>query len=176
MPCQDHPNNNTSGGYIKYYSRDYDPPPPPPLSYNRNSIFTTTAATNQGGGVGGGGGAALNNLDPRYSAAYGNPYLRVPNRSGSQGLYGSSGGIDGGTALGGVAQTPQPILYGGGGGGGGAQTHLMNNNTTNNNTLNNTSAIYGQNRNNLRLSASLNNQYITVAQGDGRNGVHGTHI
>ncbi|MPC57770.1 hypothetical protein E2C01_051758 [Portunus trituberculatus] len=161
FPLKDHPNNNTSGGYIKYYSRDYDPPPPPPLSFNRNSIYTT----NQGGG------AALNNVDPRYSAAYGNPYLRVPSRTGTQGIYGSSGGLDTGTVTGGMSQPPQPSLFVTAA----SQPHIMNNNN-NNNTLNNTSAIYGQNRNNLRLSANLNNQYITMPQGDGRNSVHGTHI
>lgn len=95
----------------------------------------------------------------------------MPNRSGTQALYGSSGGLDGGTVAGGVPQSPQQGLYGGVGG---AQSHVINNN--NNNALNNTNAIYGQNRNNLRMSANLNNQYITVPQGDGRNTVHGTHI
>ncbi|XP_050708930.1 irregular chiasm C-roughest protein-like [Eriocheir sinensis] len=163
FPLKEQP-NNTSGGYIKYYSRDYDPPPPPPpLSFHRNSIYTTTNAPP----------TALNNVDPRYSAAYGNPYLKVPSlgRGGTPTLYGSSGGgLDGGTVTGGVPQSPQQAMYTGGG----AQGHSMNNN--NNNALNNTSAIYGQNRNNLRLSANLNNQYITVPQGDGRHGVHGTHI
>lgn len=48
---QDGQNNN---GYVPYvdYSRDYNPPPPPPAPTS-----TTT-------------------VDPRYSAAYGNPYLR----------------------------------------------------------------------------------------------------
>ncbi|XP_075214168.1 irregular chiasm C-roughest protein-like [Lycorma delicatula] len=50
-PKTDGQNNN---GYVPYvdYSRDYNPPPPPPAPTS-----TTT-------------------VDPRYSAAYGNPYLR----------------------------------------------------------------------------------------------------
>lgn len=56
---QDGQNNN---GYVPYvdYARDYNPPPPP-----------TSGAPNihpVNGGVG---------VDPRYSAAYGNPYLRA---------------------------------------------------------------------------------------------------
>ncbi|XP_054285218.1 irregular chiasm C-roughest protein-like isoform X3 [Macrosteles quadrilineatus] len=57
-PKTDGQNNN---GYVPYvdYARDYNPPPPP----------TSGAPTIQpaNGGVG---------VDPRYSAAYGNPYLR----------------------------------------------------------------------------------------------------
>ncbi|RZF42205.1 hypothetical protein LSTR_LSTR004354 [Laodelphax striatellus] len=55
-PKTDGQNNN---GYVPYvdYSRDYNPPPPPPAP-------TSVAATTNG-------------VDPRYSAAYGNPYLRT---------------------------------------------------------------------------------------------------
>ncbi|XP_039280825.1 irregular chiasm C-roughest protein isoform X2 [Nilaparvata lugens] len=58
-PKTDGQNNN---GYVPYvdYSRDYNPPPPPPAPTSVASSVTT------GGGV-----------DPRYSAAYGNPYLRI---------------------------------------------------------------------------------------------------
>lgn len=58
-PFQDGQNNN---GYVPYvdYARDYNPPPPP------NTLNTTIQPANGGVGV----------LDPRYSAAYGNPYLR----------------------------------------------------------------------------------------------------
>ncbi|CAG7732524.1 unnamed protein product [Allacma fusca] len=63
-------NNN---GYVPYvdYTRDYNPP------LGRNSVYS-------GGILGGGGGHSpqyLNNVDPRYSATYGNPYLRTSNTS-----------------------------------------------------------------------------------------------
>ncbi|XP_073987777.1 irregular chiasm C-roughest protein-like isoform X2 [Rhodnius prolixus] len=63
-PKNDGQNNN---GYVPYvdYSRDYNPPPPP----------VTSAPNNNCGGGGGGGGGGVG-VDPRYSAVYGNPYLR----------------------------------------------------------------------------------------------------
>ncbi|XP_071552748.1 irregular chiasm C-roughest protein-like isoform X2 [Panulirus ornatus] len=192
FPLKDSPNNN-SGGYVQYvdYARDYNPPPPPPINYNRNSIYS--------------GGAALNNVDPRYSAAYGNPYLRVPaGARAAQSLYGSTGGIEaantlppgggaggggGGGGGGALTTTPTPgglpqNLYLGGGGGGGTTQTLNNNNLNNltaaNNNNNNNPAGYGQighNRNNLRSGTNLNHhQYITLPQGEARHGVHGTHI
>ncbi|KAK7077380.1 hypothetical protein SK128_001414 [Halocaridina rubra] len=148
--------NNNSGGYVQYtdYSRDYNPPPP--LNYNRNSIYA---------------GQLYNNIDPRYSAAYGNPYLRVPSTARStQNIYGTTGGGGQGAAsAGGTVPVSTGTYYAVG-----AQNL---NNTLND--INNNSAIYGQignNRNNLRGSANLNNQYIMVPQGDPRHGVQGTHI
>ncbi|XP_069163784.1 irregular chiasm C-roughest protein isoform X2 [Procambarus clarkii] len=168
FPLKESPNNN-SGGYVQYvdYSRDYNPPPPPPINYNRNSIYST--------------GPPLNNVDPRYSAVYGNPYLRAPpSARGPQNMYGSAGGIEystlqpgGGTAhVGDPGIAPQNIYAGG------APQNLNNNNNLNNMTANNSSATYGhvgQGRNNLRSSTNMNNQYIMVPQADSRH-VHGTHI
>ncbi|CAG2064212.1 unnamed protein product [Timema podura] len=60
FPPKDGQNNN---GYVPYvdYSRDYNPPPP--IESSRESLSTVTA------------------IDPRYSAVYGNPYLRNSNTS-----------------------------------------------------------------------------------------------
>lgn len=44
------------------YARDYNPPPPPPAP------ATVVGVQAPNGGIGG--------IDPRFSAAYGNPYLR----------------------------------------------------------------------------------------------------
>ncbi|XP_042872259.1 irregular chiasm C-roughest protein-like [Penaeus japonicus] len=154
---KDGPNNN-SGGYVQYvdYSRDYNPPPP--VSYNRNSVYSS--------------GTPLNNVDPRYSAAYGNPYLRVPaNARTAQNVYGSTAG----TGTGAPPTVPPPPAPSSGG----APENLYNGNAAvlNNNLNNNNSAIYGQiGRTNLRGSGNMNNQYIMVPQGDMRHGVHGTHI
>lgn len=69
MLFQDGHNNN---GYVPYvdYTRDYNPP------LTRNSIYN---------GQANGGMQSppqyLNNVDPRYSATYGNPYLRTSNTS-----------------------------------------------------------------------------------------------
>jgi hypothetical protein len=69
---QDGQNNN---GYVPFvdYSRDYNPP----IELTRNSIYGShilpphTSATTM-----------LNsNIDPRYSATYGNPYLRTSTNS-----------------------------------------------------------------------------------------------
>ncbi|XP_069956837.1 irregular chiasm C-roughest protein isoform X2 [Cherax quadricarinatus] len=159
--------NNNSGGYVQYvdYSRDYNPPPPP-LNYNRNSSCST--------------GPPLNNVDPRYSAAYGNPYLRVPSSARSaQNIYGSTGGIEygimppgaGTTHSSDTGSTPQNLY---------AVGALQNlNNNLNNMTVSSNSNTYGhigQSRNNLRSSANTNNHYIMVPQTDSRHGVHGTHI
>ena len=74
---QDGHNNN---GYVPYvdYSRDYNPP------LGRNSLYSGGLVAAAGGGVMVGGGISpqyLNNVDPRYSATYGNPYLRTSNSS-----------------------------------------------------------------------------------------------
>ncbi|XP_042205852.1 irregular chiasm C-roughest protein-like isoform X2 [Homarus americanus] len=170
FPVKDNPNNN-SGGYVQYvdYTRDYNPPPP--ISYNRNSIYST--------------GAPLNNVDPRYSATYGNPYLRVPSSArGGTNIYGSTGGIEFNPLSSGGGSTTTPggdtggvpqNLYAGGA----AQNLNINNNNLNNMAVSNTSAAYGHighNRNNLRSSTNMNNQYIMVPQAESRHGVHGTHI
>lgn len=159
-PHQDGPNNN-SGGYVQYvdYSRDYNPPPP--VSYNRNSVYST--------------GAPLNNVDPRYSAAYGNPYLRVPASSrAAHGVYGTTGGASTGTGGAPPAVPPPPASSLGG-----TAENLYNGNAAilNNNLNNNNNANYGQiGRPNIRASGTMNNQYIMVPQGELRHGVHGTHI
>ncbi|XP_046675352.1 irregular chiasm C-roughest protein isoform X2 [Homalodisca vitripennis] len=59
-PKTDGQNNN---GYVPYvdYARDYNPPPPP------TSAAPTVQPANGGVGV----------MDPRFNAAYGNPYLRT---------------------------------------------------------------------------------------------------
>ncbi|XP_067007432.1 irregular chiasm C-roughest protein isoform X2 [Anabrus simplex] len=60
FPPKDGQNNN---GYVPYadYSRDYNPqPPPPPATTLESSRESLT----------------VQSIDPRYSAAYGNPYLR----------------------------------------------------------------------------------------------------
>ena len=130
--------NNSSAGYIQYvdYSREYNPPPPPPpINYNRNSIYSAAPT--------------LNNVDPRYSATYGNPYLRLPSNNKNQSA--NSGG------------------------GGTAQTNPNLNNSIGNNNKN---AMYGQvgnNRSNPRNS-NINSQYIMVPQTDTKFGVQGTHI
>lgn len=157
---KDGPNNN-SGGYVQYvdYSRDYNPPPP--VSYNRNSVYST--------------GAPLNNVDPRYSAAYGNPYLRVPASSrAAHGVYGTTGGAGTGTGGAPPAVPPPPASSLGG-----TAENLYNGNAAilNNNLNNNNNANYGQiGRPNIRASGTMNNQYIMVPQGELRHGVHGTHI
>lgn len=146
--------SNNSGGYVQYVdynSRDYNPPPPPPVNYNRNSIYSTTP---------------LNNIDPRYSAAYGNPYLRIPSTSPAavpppQSIYGTT------TSNKNLDTAANQNIY-----------NVPPNNTLNNMNQNNT-GTYGQigtNRNNLRSSTNMNNQYIMVPQGEPRNTVHGTHI
>ncbi|XP_064108144.1 irregular chiasm C-roughest protein-like isoform X2 [Macrobrachium nipponense] len=158
--------NNNSGGYVQYtdYSRDYNPPPP--LSYNRNSLYSGAAPQ-------------FTNVDPRYSAAYGNPYLRVPSNSRStQNLYGSSGGL---ASQGPPVSGPLPGSNGGLTLAGGVPLYAAGAQNLNNNlnNVNNNSAGYGQignARNNLRGSANMNNQYIMVPQGDSRHGVQGTHI
>ncbi|CAL4130583.1 unnamed protein product [Meganyctiphanes norvegica] len=146
--------NNARGDYVQYVdynSRDYNPPPPPPpANYNRNSAYSA---------------APLNNVDPRYSAAYGNPYLRIPsstNPAAVQNPYGTTG-----------TKNIEP----------GVSTNQNFYNVPPNNTLNNMNqnniATYGQigqNRNNLRSSGNMNNQYIMVPQGEPRHAVLGTHI
>lgn len=59
-PKTDGQNNN---GYVPYvdYTRDYNPPPPP----TQTAVPVSVSLQAPNGGV-----------DPRYSAAYGNPYLR----------------------------------------------------------------------------------------------------
>ncbi|KAK7788833.1 hypothetical protein R5R35_012822 [Gryllus longicercus] len=58
FPPKDGQNNN---GYVPYvdYSRDFNPPPPTTLGIESSRESLT-----------------MPNIDPRYSAAYGNPYLR----------------------------------------------------------------------------------------------------
>ncbi|ODM98984.1 Irregular chiasm C-roughest protein [Orchesella cincta] len=67
-PKHDGHNNN---GYVPYvdYTRDYNPP------HTRNSIYNGQAGALQSPPQ------YLNNVDPRYSATYGNPYLRTSNTS-----------------------------------------------------------------------------------------------
>ncbi|XP_066254546.1 irregular chiasm C-roughest protein [Euwallacea similis] len=99
FPPKDGQNNN---GYVPYvdYSRDYNPPlmqPPISTSMGSESLQSTRLQLNslQGHHLSGGGNGntlPLNDLsdlhlsngsipgiDPRFSATYGNPYLRNPN-------------------------------------------------------------------------------------------------
>jgi len=58
------------------YSRDYNPPV-------SRSLYNGGSGHHVNGGVTSphGGNPYLNNVDPRYSATYGNPYLRTSNSS-----------------------------------------------------------------------------------------------
>ncbi|KAL0273423.1 UNVERIFIED_CONTAM: hypothetical protein PYX00_006087 [Menopon gallinae] len=70
FPPKDGQNNN---GYVPYvdYSRDYNPPA---LEGSRDSVLTNSQINMRLSSVPTG-------VDPRYSAAYGNPYLRSSNAS-----------------------------------------------------------------------------------------------
>ncbi|XP_023718817.1 irregular chiasm C-roughest protein isoform X2 [Cryptotermes secundus] len=69
FPPKDGQNNN---GYVPYvdYTRDYNPPPP--IESSRESLSAVTSVASVTG---------VPSIDPRYSAVYGNPYLRNPNTS-----------------------------------------------------------------------------------------------
>jgi hypothetical protein len=100
---QDGQNNN---GYVPYvdYNRDYNPP----IELQRNSVYgshilppqVSTATT------------MLNSVDPRYSATYGNPYLRtstnsLPHPHPSSSPAGSSPGV--GAITKGPVMTPPAV-------------------------------------------------------------------
>lgn len=69
FPPKDGQNNN---GYVPYvdYTRDYNPPPP--IESSRESLSAVTSVASVTG---------VPSIDPRYSAVYGNPYLRNSNTS-----------------------------------------------------------------------------------------------
>ncbi|PSN47544.1 hypothetical protein C0J52_08394 [Blattella germanica] len=69
FPPKDGQNNN---GYVPYvdYTRDYNPPPP--IESSRESLSAVTSVASVTG---------VSSIDPRYSAVYGNPYLRNSNTS-----------------------------------------------------------------------------------------------
>lgn len=69
FPPKDGQNNN---GYVPYvdYTRDYNPPPP--VESSRESLSAVTSVASVTG---------VPSIDPRYSAVYGNPYLRNSNTS-----------------------------------------------------------------------------------------------
>lgn len=148
--------NSSGAGYIRYvdYSRDYNPPlAPHPINYNRNSLYSPVP---------------LNNVDPRFSAAYGNPYLRVPSNARSvQNLYGS-GNLTGDSQTNNINTNAPPGNAVPPGSGAGYQNNNLNVKPNNKNV------IY-QNRNNLS-SSKIQSQYVVLPQSGGQQGIQGTHI
>ncbi|KAB7501177.1 hypothetical protein Anas_10548 [Armadillidium nasatum] len=146
------PNNNGTG-YIPYvdYSTDYNPPTPTPnpLNYNRNSLYSPIP---------------LNNVDPRYSAAYGNPYLRVPQNSRSiHNIYGSDNRLPTQSQTNIINLASHPVAKG---------TAFQNNNLNVSNP-NNKNVLY-ENRNNL-ANNKINSQYVVIPHLEGKE-IQGTHI
>lgn len=148
------------------YSRDYNPP------VTRNSLYS---------GMNGGGGLQyLNNVDPRYSATYGNPYLRTSNNCLPPPPSHNNHSPNSHPLTHHHTHTPTTPPFGGGSTTGSTSPH------SHNNPLNNSTNPYGMRNGGVphggvphivpRGSSTPSPQYIVPSQSQLKPGTLATHV